>query len=93
MAEEREGAEKVEEDIDKLLEAFEKKADKDDPLHRKLLEDMRAHTRALHKARGTWDKPSTWRSWNTPAQEQEVRRPLDNASYREYLKYKGEHHE
>ena len=45
---------------------------------------MREHTREIHLARGTWNKPSTFRNWNSyggPAPGK-AKKPLEIDSYR-----------
>ena len=47
-----------------------------------LLQQARAHTRALQQARGDWERRSTSRSWNADALPEKDTPPLELPSYR-----------
>ena len=47
-----------------------------------LLQQARAHTRALQQARGDWERRSTSRSWNADALPEKDTPPLELSTYR-----------
>ena len=47
-----------------------------------LLDQARAHTKALQQARGDWERRSTSRSWNADALPEKDTPPLELPSYR-----------
>mmetsp|Transcript_4825 Transcript_4825/g.12666 ORF Transcript_4825/g.12666 Transcript_4825/m.12666 type:complete len:86 (+) Transcript_4825:236-493(+) len=76
-----------------MLAEFERKVDKDDPAQMEALKEMKEHTRRLHLARGTWEKPSTFRNWNNYGGlfDPGTKKPHEIESYRAYKEHvKGE---
>lgn len=54
---------------------------------RQVLEEIRAQTRLVHKERGDWNRPNTFRNWNNYESNGSVvdkkrPKPLQNESYR-----------
>jgi len=70
-------------DLDGTIADFEKLIDKNDPEQVKMLEEMKKHTAMLHRARGDWNKPNTFRHWNDPAPKNLPKRlPMASETYR-----------
>ncbi|WPT16416.1 hypothetical protein PSENEW3_00004423 [Picochlorum sp. SENEW3] len=72
-------------DLDGTIADFEKLIDKNDPEQVKMLEEMKKHTAMLHRARGDWNKPNTFRHWNDPAPKNLPKGlPMASETYRKY---------
>lgn len=70
-------------DVDAKIAEFEKLVDKNDPEQMKMLEEMKRHTAMLHRARGDWNTPNTFRHWNDPAPKNLPKRlPMASETYR-----------
>ncbi len=67
-------------DVD--VRRFESVIDKNDPEQLKLLEEIKEHTRMLHKARGDWNAPSSHRNWNSSKLPEKSKPPIEDDSYR-----------
>ena len=72
--------------------AATQRADSTNPEHARELERMRAHTRAIERASGTWSRrglPGVSRDWSewTPRATAETRAPRSNETYDAYARY------
>lgn len=69
-------------ELNESLARFENSIDETDPEQKNLLESIREHTRQLQQLRGVWNKNSTDRCWNDPAQTPTINAPHSVDSYR-----------
>ncbi|KAK9846279.1 hypothetical protein WJX81_000841 [Elliptochloris bilobata] len=76
--------------LDALLQELAAKVDETDPQQALLLQEARAHTRALHHARGDWERESSSRSWNADVPPEKDTPPLALPSFRDYAAFKRE---